>query len=146
MKIPFVCSERARPLLAYRKGDVDLMPVRGKWYVAIVYDVPDPEKVGMPVVAIDPHNTRRACPECGSIRKANRKTQQTFSCTDCGYTAAADFGGARNIRAFGDARVTKAPPSSRLGMRREGCPHLKPRVRPRALRRGFGYAMMSGVS
>jgi predicted RNA-binding Zn-ribbon protein involved in translation (DUF1610 family) len=56
---------------------------------------------GMPVVAIDPHNTRRACPECGSIHKANRKTQQTFSCTDCGYTTAADFGGARNIQAFG---------------------------------------------
>jgi hypothetical protein len=31
MKIPFVCGERQRDLLAYRKGEVDLMlvPVRG---------------------------------------------------------------------------------------------------------------------
>jgi putative transposase len=207
MKVPFVCGERAHALLAYRKGDIDLMLVRGKWSVAIVCDVPDPEKRrpysgtdverirqkfsfrrgglqcggkaakprlkklsgtewrfrkpthclskeivataersrlaiaiedlthirkrvearraqrnrlhglsfaqlrrfvtyeaalrGLPVVAIDPHNTRRACPEYGSIHKANRKTQQTFSCTDCGHTAAADFGGARIIQAFG---------------------------------------------
>jgi putative transposase len=64
---------------------------------------------GMPVVAIAPDNARRACPQCGSILKANRKTQQIISCIDCGHSAAADFVGARNIRAFGDALVTKAP-------------------------------------
>lgn len=47
MKIPFVCGERQRALLAYRKGEVDLMYVRGKWYLACVCDVPDPEEIGV---------------------------------------------------------------------------------------------------
>jgi IS605 OrfB family transposase len=42
---------------------------------------------GVPVIAVDPRNTSRRCPECGFTDKANRKTQQTFSCTTCGYTA-----------------------------------------------------------
>jgi len=46
-KISFVCGERQRALLAYRKGEVDLMHVRGKWYLACVCDVPDPEKIGI---------------------------------------------------------------------------------------------------
>ena len=33
-------------LFAYRKGEVDLMFVGGKWYVAVVCDVADPEKIG----------------------------------------------------------------------------------------------------
>lgn len=45
MKIPFVCGDRQRKLLAYRKGEVDLMLVRGKWYLACVCDVPDPAEI-----------------------------------------------------------------------------------------------------
>jgi putative transposase len=47
MKIAFVGSERQRALLAFRKGEVDLMLVRGKWYLAVVCDLPDPGKVGI---------------------------------------------------------------------------------------------------
>jgi putative transposase len=47
MKIPFVCGERQRTLLAYRKGEVDLMLVRDKWYLAVVCDIPDPEKIAI---------------------------------------------------------------------------------------------------
>jgi IS605 OrfB family transposase len=43
--IPFVCGERQRKLLAFRKGEVDLMLVKGKWYLAIVCDVPDPAEI-----------------------------------------------------------------------------------------------------
>lgn len=43
--IPFVCGERQRKLLAFRKGEVDLMLVRGKWYLAIVCDIPDPSEI-----------------------------------------------------------------------------------------------------
>jgi putative transposase len=218
MKITFVCSKRQRALLASRKGEVDLMLVRGKRHLAVVCDVPDPEKIGVedvrgidlgvvnladdsdgrpysgadvervrqkfsvrraalqchggkrakrglkklsgkeagfrkhvnhciskqiaakaersgsaiasedlthirkhvkarraqrnrlhgwcfgqlrqlvsnkvtfkgiPIVATDPRNTSRTGPESGSIHKANRKSQQTFSCVDCGHTAAA---------------------------------------------------------
>lgn len=45
IKLPFVCGERQRKLLAYRKGEVDLMFVRGKWYLAVVCDIPDPEAI-----------------------------------------------------------------------------------------------------
>jgi putative transposase len=46
-KIPFVCGARQRALLSFRKGEVDLMIVRGKWYLACVCDVPDPEQIGI---------------------------------------------------------------------------------------------------
>jgi putative transposase len=43
--IPFVCGERQRALLKHRKGEVDLMLIRGKWYVACVCDIPDPADI-----------------------------------------------------------------------------------------------------
>jgi hypothetical protein len=46
---------------------------------------------GTPIAA----NIGRTSPQCGSVRKANQMTQQTFSCVGCGYTTAADFVGAR---------------------------------------------------
>lgn len=235
-KLPFVCGDRQRALLQHRKGEVDLMLVRGKWYLAVVCDVPDPDTIGIkdvlgvdfgvvnlaydsdgrsytgadiervrqkfsrrraglqkrgtkaakrrlkklagkearfrkhtnhviskeivanaersrsaiavedlthirkrvkarraqrnrlhgwsfsqlrqfvtykaklagiPTVAIDPRNTSRTCPQpdCGVIDKANRKTQDKFSCIECGYEAAADFVAARNIRAAGAAVI-----------------------------------------
>lgn len=244
VKIFFVCSERQRKLLAFRKGEVDLMLVRGKWYVACVCDIPDPSEIdvkgvlgvdlgvvniafdsegrsytgaevervrqkfakrraglqrkgtkaakrrlkklkgkearfrkhtshciskeivataerhrlviavedlthirkrvrarksqrnrlhgwgfaqlrrfvtykarlaGVPAVAIDPRNTSRTCPECGSIDKANRKSQAEFSCISCGHSAAADYTAARNIRAAGAALRSPAL-SSRLDL------------------------------
>lgn len=60
---------------------------------------------GVPVVAIDPRNTSRECPECGHIDKRNRKTQSMFRCLICGHEANADQNAARNIS--GRAIVTK---------------------------------------
>jgi putative transposase len=227
LQIPFVCGSRQQALLQYRKGEVDLMFIRGRWYLAVVCDVPDPKAVefndvlgvdfgiiniaydsegtpytgaaveavrsryalrramlqrhgtkgakrrlkklagkearfrkhtnhvvskaivaaaershsaialedlthirkrvkarraqrnrlagwsfnqlrlfvtykalrkGIPVLPQDPRDTSRACPECGFVHKGNRKTQDRFSCLECGYTAPADFVGARNLR------------------------------------------------
>ena len=42
-KIAYVCGERQRALLAHRKGEVDLMLVRGAWYIAVVCDVDEPD-------------------------------------------------------------------------------------------------------
>jgi len=44
-KISFVCGERQRKLLAYRKGEVDLCFIKGKWYLACVCDIPDPDEI-----------------------------------------------------------------------------------------------------
>jgi putative transposase len=52
---------------------------------------------GVALVAVDPRNTSRTCPECGNIDKANRRSQAEFVCTGCGFAAHADWVGARNI-------------------------------------------------
>jgi len=54
---------------------------------------------GVPVFFVDPRNTSRTCPKCGHVDKANRKTQSTFSCVSCGYSAPADTNAAANIAA-----------------------------------------------
>ena len=52
---------------------------------------------GVALVAVDPRNTSRTCPECGNIDKSNRRSQAEFVCTGCGFAANADHVGARNI-------------------------------------------------
>jgi transposase len=42
---------------------------------------------GIPVIAVDPRNTCRCCPECGVIDKPNRKIQVAFSCVHRGAKA-----------------------------------------------------------
>lgn len=53
--------------------------------------------MGVVVVAVDPRNTSRTCPCCGHIDKANRKTQDKFLCTSCGFAELADYIAAINI-------------------------------------------------
>lgn len=54
MKLPFVCGERQRKLLVFRKGEVDLMLVKGKWYLACVCEIPDPSEINVKdVLGID---------------------------------------------------------------------------------------------
>jgi len=53
---------------------------------------------GVPVVPVDPRDTSRRCPKCDCVDKRNRKSQEVFSCIECGYTAPADYVGAVNIR------------------------------------------------
>ena len=50
------------------------------------------------LVAIDPANTSRTCPICGTVRRDNRRGEG-FACLGCGYTADADSVAARNILA-----------------------------------------------
>ena len=52
---------------------------------------------GVALVAVDPRNTSRTCPECGNVDKANRRSQAEFVCTGCGFAANADHVGARNV-------------------------------------------------
>lgn len=47
LTIPYQCGARQRALLAYRKGEVDLMYIRGVFYIAVVCDVPEPEEMGI---------------------------------------------------------------------------------------------------
>jgi IS605 OrfB family transposase len=44
---------------------------------------------GVLVALVDPRNTSRTCPQCGTIDKRNRPSQSLFSCVSCGYSAPA---------------------------------------------------------
>lgn len=62
------------------------------------------ESAGREVIAVDPRNTSRRCPDCGHIAKENRPTQEKFHCVACGHTAHADTVGATNVLRAGLAR------------------------------------------
>jgi len=63
------------------------------------------QRVGIPVVLVDPRNTSRRCPACGHTDKANRPAQSTFRCVSCGCAGHADTIAAENIRVLGRAAV-----------------------------------------
>lgn len=62
------------------------------------------ESAGRDVVAVNPRNTSRACPECGHVAAENRPTQEKFRCVRCGHVAHADVAGAINVLRAGLAR------------------------------------------
>jgi len=67
------------------------------------------ESAGREVIAVDPRNTSRECPECGHIAKENRPTQEKFHCIACGHTAHADTVGAANVLRAGLVRRDANP-------------------------------------
>lgn len=54
---------------------------------------------GVPVVLVDPRNTSRTCPWCGTVDKKNRPTRDEFRCVSCGLAGPADRIAATNIAA-----------------------------------------------
>jgi putative transposase len=55
------------------------------------------ESAGRTVVAVNPRNTSRICPQCGHCAAGNRVTQADFACVRCTYTGHADVVGAINV-------------------------------------------------
>ena len=55
------------------------------------------------LVHINPQYTSQKCHVCGSIDKANRKSQSEFVCIACHHTDNADINAAKNILAAGHA-------------------------------------------
>ncbi|MFE1554660.1 RNA-guided endonuclease InsQ/TnpB family protein [Streptomyces sp. NPDC058734] len=62
------------------------------------------ESAGREVIAVDPRNTSRRCPECGHTAEENRPTRERFHCQSCGHTAHADTVGALNVLRAGLVR------------------------------------------
>ncbi len=52
---------------------------------------------GVPLHTVDPRHTSRTCSGCGHCAKANRKSQASFCCVQCGYSCNADRNAALNI-------------------------------------------------
>lgn len=67
------------------------------------------ESAGREVMAVDPRNTSRRCPECGHTAKENRPTQEKFHCISCDHNAHADTVGAINVLRAGLVRREAAP-------------------------------------
>lgn len=70
------------------------------------------QRNGVRVVFVDPANTSRCCPRCGTVSEDNRQGEK-FACISCGHVADADYVGACNILAkhlgtFGQAMVAQA--------------------------------------
>jgi putative transposase len=74
------------------------------WGVFLAILAAKAESAGREVVAVDPRNTSRTCPQCGHIAKENRTTQERFHCIACGHAAHADVVGALNVLRAGLAR------------------------------------------
>jgi putative transposase len=66
------------------------------------------------LVAVPPQNTSRRCPACGKVSAENRKTQERFSCVECGFTANADFVAAVNIKEAGLALLACSQSSAEV--------------------------------
>lgn len=56
------------------------------------------EKLGIRVHLTPSHYTSQQCHVCGCIDRDNRKTQESFVCTCCGYTDNADHNASINIK------------------------------------------------
>ncbi|MCX4741382.1 RNA-guided endonuclease InsQ/TnpB family protein [Streptomyces antibioticus] len=67
------------------------------------------ESAGREVIAVDPRNTSRRCPECGHTAKENRPAQEKFHCVSCGHSAHADTVGALNVLRAGLVRREAQP-------------------------------------
>ncbi|MFM9698341.1 RNA-guided endonuclease InsQ/TnpB family protein [Streptomyces europaeiscabiei] len=67
------------------------------------------ESAGREVIAVDPRNTSRTCPECGHTAKENRPTQEKFHCLACGHHAHADTVAATNVLRAGLVRRNANP-------------------------------------
>jgi putative transposase len=78
---------------------------------------------GVALVAVNPRNTSRTCPECCNIDKANRRSQAEFVCTGCGFAAHADHIGARNIASRGPV-IGPIGSAVRLGIEHLSSPQL----------------------
>ncbi|MCZ4126225.1 transposase [Streptomyces sp. H39-S7] len=63
------------------------------------------ESAGRKVIAVDPRNTSRMCPQCGHTTKENRPTQAKFHCVACGHLAHADTVAATNVLRAGLVRL-----------------------------------------
>jgi putative transposase len=51
----------------------------------------------IPLVAVDPRNTSRTCPNCGCVDKRNRPSQAVFRCVACQVSGHADVFAAREV-------------------------------------------------
>ncbi|CAN3977651.1 RNA-guided endonuclease InsQ/TnpB family protein [Kitasatospora purpeofusca] len=97
------------PTGAAAKAGLNRSIMDAGWGVFLTILTSKAESAGREVIAVDPRNTSRTCPECGHTAKENRPTQEKFHCRSCGHTAHADTVGALNVLRAGLARREAHP-------------------------------------
>jgi putative transposase len=76
-KIPFLCGDLQRRYLSHRKGESDLMFVRGKFYLVVVCDFDDPDLIGATdVLGVDFGIVNIATDSDGETHTGERVEQQ----------------------------------------------------------------------
>jgi len=55
------------------------------------------EARGLTIQQVNPKYTSQRCSTCGFTHEANRSSQDSFCCQDCGYENHADYNAAKNI-------------------------------------------------
>ncbi len=71
----------------------------------------------VPVILVDPRNTSRTCPSCGTIDKKNRPTRDEFRCVSCGLAGPADRIVAGSEGTWGHGSDLSYKPPSSIGGR-----------------------------
>lgn len=85
-KMPFVCGEKQRALLAYPHGDADLIFRKGKWFLNVTVDVPDEKEIeavdvlgvdmGIVEIAFDSDGRNYSGSTLNKIRNRNRSLRK----------------------------------------------------------------------
>ncbi|MEV0643519.1 transposase [Streptomyces sp. NPDC050619] len=94
---------------AARKAGLNRSIADAGWGVFLAILNAKAESAGREVMAVDPRNTSRRCPECGHTAKGNRPAQEKFHCQECGHQAHADTVGALNVLRAGLVRREAQP-------------------------------------
>jgi putative transposase len=77
-------------------------------------------QASVPVYLVDPAYTSQRCSRCGYTDPANRQSQSSFKCRQCGFCCHADYNAAMNIQeagsqaAYGSNGTSLATSPSRL--------------------------------
>lgn len=85
-KVPFVCGEKQRELLAYPRGESDLYSRHGKWFLNITVDVPEAKETeaidvlgvdfGIVQIASDSDGTNYSGSQLSKVRNRNRSIRR----------------------------------------------------------------------
>ena len=96
LKLPFVCGDYQRGLLAFRQGEADLVLVNGDFYLLATCNISDPPIIetngvlgvdmGLVNIAVDSEGNRYSGSECRSYRR--RKHELRRGLQSCGTKSA----------------------------------------------------------
>lgn len=85
-KIPFVCGAKQRALLAYPKGETDLILRKGKWFLNVTVEVPEDKEIeatdvlgidmGLVEIAFDSDGRNYSGAKLNKIRHRNRSLRR----------------------------------------------------------------------